>query len=566
MTPEEERALERAVRMGIRNRMRPPRPRSGWPLVVLAVAVVLLFGIALWVAVPWQTRAVDPSDFEAVHALSQRFAARHPSVPGPPERYRTEARAEELDAPRTAAERLTRALALDPDDAEAWLHLVVLSARSQAVPELGPNDAQAVVDAVARTRSSAPLLPAARAWLHLQRDDPAAALGVLGEPTDEEPVDARWARLRATFATGGDLRAAARHLRAAAPAHPEGCEAASRTALSAGDLYEAEATATACLRAGVRRAALHRIRGEVSWLVGQPAAAARAWGEAGLRLHQIAALAASGQLDEAETVLDGELVGTWPTPLAVRAIWLGIQRGDRELVQQARGVVAETEARDPTLRQAWAAAELHLGNAGVAAGILEGLDDRLSLALRATATRSEEDVRAAFLATPTEPAVAALAASVLGPDAWRLVADVDPVVLALQRPLPDVDQPWGILGDTAPTPEGPAWAALLGAEGPVPDEPRPRDWRALHGPPCPSEASPLATAWCLRADPAAATEALTSHSAPGPGRDVLDALLVPGEAGDRALARIQEEQPKLAGLVVERYKRRVRAEGRTTTP
>ena len=175
MTPEDERALEHAARMGIRQRMRPPKPRTGWALVVLAVAVVLLFGLGLWVAVPWQTEPLRPSDREVVHELAQAYLAKHPSVRGPPEAYREEARRIEHAVPRTAAERLTRALALDPDDVSAWLHLVVLSSRSQAVQELGPIQAREVVAAILETRPEATLLPAAQAWLQIQAECPGAA-------------------------------------------------------------------------------------------------------------------------------------------------------------------------------------------------------------------------------------------------------------------------------------------------------------------------------------------------------------------------------------------------------
>ena len=545
------------------------RPTRRYGTAVVVVGLVLAAGAGLWLRTAGPGQGPEGlASSEAVASLAQAYAERHGPSTEASAHHRAEARRLEHSAPRSAAEHLTRALARDPGDSEAWLHLVVLSCRSQAVQELGPVQAEAVVQAVERARSDAPLLPAARAWLALQAGAPEQTLEELGPPEANEPADARWARLRASMELGTHVGEPAAHLLSADPANPEGCGAASRAALADGDWFSAEQRADTCLALGVQASTLHRVKGEVAWVLGEPAAAAASWEQAGLGLHASAALAADGQLDAAWRRWDEAADEVWIPPVAVRGLWLGLQQPDLALVAEARQALAASGMPDPSVRHAWAAGELALGNTQVALGVLDGLTDPLALFLRARATKSPTDVEAAFRANPTEAAVAALAAEVLGDDAWRLVEGEAPLLLHLQRRLPSIDEPWQVFPQTVP--DAAAWRALVGQPGPRPDAGAPLEWwTAAQGraDACPRDASPPTRAWCLRHGGAPRSEALLAEvSAGSAAREILDAVWLEGDETDASLARILDARPALAGLARERYDRRVRAEERSPTP
>ncbi len=160
--------------------MRPGTPRSGWAIIVLAVVLIIFFGLAAWVSLPRNpAQGQRPMDHEAVFAVVTGFQERWPSLPGPPERHRQAAADAGPGRPAAAAEELAKAASLDGNDADTLLQLVILAAREPSVTLLGPVQAQEMVAALAETAPS-DLLPAARAWQALQRGEPEAALAALG--------------------------------------------------------------------------------------------------------------------------------------------------------------------------------------------------------------------------------------------------------------------------------------------------------------------------------------------------------------------------------------------------
>ncbi len=467
--------------------------------------------------------------------------------------------------PRVAADQLGRALAENPDDHGAWLGLVSLAAREGAVQRPGPVQSERLVELIGQLEPHHPELPAARAWLALQRGDVAAARESLGE--DPVTLDARAAALEIAQRLGEDPTASAEALLAVDPGHPEACVAGARSALAAGDLARAASVADRCRRAGARRPELHRVSGEVWWALDRPADAATSWAAAGLSLHAAAAAGLAADpawraraADAVAPVLGPDAV---PNAASAQAIWLGLRADEPSWVGAGVGRLQAATELDPTSRQALAAGLLRTGQAGAARAALEGLDGASAEVLRARALEAQGDpegaLRAAERATtaaPHEP-WAWRARVALDPAAGDLLLARDPLVTALSREVPAVDCPGDLLSPSVPI----AAPAVLAAVAPLrsltatpPADPVAAQWwSARMNRPLPADMEvdvpPRLRAWWARAQSAAPLE-LRDDSLPG---RLLAAWAADPAQADRIAMELVREHPGVAGPLRERY-------------
>ena len=118
--------------------LREPRPQSAghvWAWIVVAVGSVIFLAIALWVIVAGRTDVEQLSDYEEIHAISQRWSERWAQAPGPPEVYRAEAlRAASSGRWDDAATLLAKAIALEPDDSALWMEAICVSVHAGSSP------------------------------------------------------------------------------------------------------------------------------------------------------------------------------------------------------------------------------------------------------------------------------------------------------------------------------------------------------------------------------------------------------------------------------------------------
>lgn len=380
-------------------RMRPQPPGNGWSLVVVATVVVILLGLGTWVGLsPLRTLLSAPSDYEAVHAVGRRMAARWPQAPGPPDRYVAEA-VERIRAgsPAAAARKLGMALALDPNHAEALLRLAMLDARGDAGGLLLPGEADELVSAVRMVSPDSLLLGPASAWRALAAGRPESIRQELGPLADGESPEGLWVRLRAARAQEQPEGRAARALLAAWPGHPEACEDGPREAMRHRALAEAERLAGEC-EAGPARAVAMRVKADVLARTGRPARARIVYTEAGLLPHAAAvALRASLPLTKAEsTALAGP-----GAALAMLQAWEAMAAGDGSLLRIALERIPD--AATPELAVTRAAGWYWLGDFQEAETALQGLAGAHAGILRAAMGLDRTDGAAAELHLPGGP-------------------------------------------------------------------------------------------------------------------------------------------------------------------
>jgi len=539
---------ERRTPAAIRQRMRPAPLGGGWVLVIVATVLVVLFGLGTWVGLaPLQVVLSDPSDHEAVHAIGERFRARWPQAPGPPERYLAEARALQRDGdPAAAARRLAMAIALDPDQSEAFLRLSILDARGEADGLLVPGESDALVAVMDVTDPDAPLLPAARAWRALAAGGPEDAASMTGEGRSEPEL--LWARLRAHRALGQPEGPDARALLESWPGHPEACEDGPRAALRAGDLYEAERLAETC-RAGPAAAIAGRVLADVRRRSGRLDAAREAYASGGLMLHAgRVALSAGLPLTVEERAA---MAGPGPAAAVLQA-WTAMAEGDARLLAMAVERLPEGEA--PELAVTRAAAALWSGDVEVAEQILAGTDGPRAAVLRAQLPgAAAADVAAARTAWPALP------------------GGGDPVATHLLLGASDHAIPTRLLlevgrGIGSPLAEKGLWVPSDARAGTL--------LRWLDGRQLPAASgaggaggdavdAALEVARALEdgRDPGEALERLRAVAPDLVMTDVLEARAAPDATGCRAaLARSSARMPGLAGLDRERYLCAVRSE------
>ena len=336
-----------------RKRMRPRPAGSGWAAVVVAIVLVVLFGLGSWVGLaPLHAVLSDPSDHEAVHVVAERFRARWPQVPGPPERYMADAHAALRDGePAAAARRLAMTIAIDPDHSEALLQLAILDARGEADGLLLEHEGDAIVSAVRAVDPSAGLLDAASAWRLLVAGDPAAVEQALGPVAESEHGESLWARLRARRRMASPEGEPARLLLRVWPGHPEACEDGAREALRSGDLAEAERLAAGCL-SGAAAPIARRVQADVMLRTGRGGMARDAYARAGLHLHA-AGIAVQTGLDLTVAELDA-LAGPGPAAAVLQA-WAAMSAGDAELLEIAVERIPDGPAPERVVTRAAAA-------------------------------------------------------------------------------------------------------------------------------------------------------------------------------------------------------------------
>ncbi len=362
----------------------------------------------------------------------------------------------------------TMAMAAVSGDPEAELAYAVQALRVPVPDRVRPEEARALVAVVAEEAPRGRLVPAARAWAALSREDPVGAMAALGEDTGT--LEGRWARLRALGLLGQDGSAEAEEILKLDPDHEEACEGVARQALAQGDLVAARARAGRCLKAGAGGPALRRILADAADVAGRYEEAARAYEQAGASLHAAAVISQEGLADPGGVVA-AALADPAP-PAALSAVWIALLRGDLGAAEAAGARLDASGMPGPEAALAVAAGRL---GAGDAAGALErtkgaGSAEALTLRARALATLGDDAGGGAAFdeAVRVAPRVIALHrerlawAAARRPEALleiaRAAVGVDPLTLALVRGWRHRDAPWPVL---APSP----WPELSGAAG-----------------------------------------------------------------------------------------------------
>lgn len=232
-----------------RLRMRPPPIKNGWALIVIAVSLVIFMVLAIWFTSSWrQDEESRFTDTEVMHKLAARMQARWPQVPGPPAVYREQAQqAIRLGDTERAQLRTTMSLALDPEDLDAWVQLVILCAEQDCpAGSIDVAESGAILLEVSGSRPEHPQLPVAMGWMALRGGDPARALRSVG--TQPRSLSARLLRLRALgeAATPADGEAVLE----LAPAHGPICRWTAQRVLGEGRAGQAQEILAACVKAG----------------------------------------------------------------------------------------------------------------------------------------------------------------------------------------------------------------------------------------------------------------------------------------------------------------------------
>ena len=233
--------------------MRPPPIKNGWALIVIAVAFVIFMALTLWWTSWWASGGADGTeakitDTEVIHKLAVRMRAQWPQVPGPPGAYRQQAE----EAARTgdisrAHQRTTMALALDPDDLDGWVRLVLLCSRMEASKTaLSVEESGVVLLEVSTLQPDHPDLPVAMGWVAYRKGETQRALSSVG--TQPRGLEGRLLRLRAlgSHATLTDGEAVLE----IAPAHGPVCRWTAKRALDDGLTSRARALLADCVRSG----------------------------------------------------------------------------------------------------------------------------------------------------------------------------------------------------------------------------------------------------------------------------------------------------------------------------
>jgi len=232
-----------------RQRMRPPPIKNGWALIVTAVAVVIFIALTLWFtsSTTGQTTA-RVTDREVIHRLALDLKGDWAQVPGPAHLYVSQAQDSYLRGDQgRALQRIAMSLALDSDNLDAWLQLVILSAATPAARDaISIEQGGAVLLEVGTLRPNHPDLPVAMGWQALREGDPARALSSVG--IQPRRLGGRLLRLQAL---GEDASLAdGQAVLAMAPAHGPTCRWTASAALGADQAHTARAVLDACVLAG----------------------------------------------------------------------------------------------------------------------------------------------------------------------------------------------------------------------------------------------------------------------------------------------------------------------------
>lgn len=469
-----------------RSRPRPGPPKTGWILIVTAVTVVILIGLTLWSIGTWGLGGVEkPADTEEVHALVLEWQDRWAQVPGPSERYRAEAdAAARAGRYLRARDRLTMALALDPDDTDALLQLAILAGRHPQGEILADDELDAVILAVEETLGDHRLLPAARAWRALRQGDAPGALAAVGEAP--ATLAARQARLRALRELDRPALDAAEAVLEYDPGDLEACTLAGRLHAQQGRPWTVLRLLERCRASAPEGAApppsWAATRASSLDVLGRSEAAAAVYAQAGLVVHAVQLRVQEG-LGVAESLR--VRLAEEPDPHRARAeVQLGILAGEAALVARA---VERTEG----LGGEGAVAEVRLGRAmGLAwlgrhaeaveeVGEIEGAAGLVLLARARRAAGDEQGALEALgRALEQEPWVGRLHhvnlawSAEAGPAALEAararVAAVPPLVRLAFMGHADRDLPWpALLPDPLPPLAAAELALLAALEEPV---------------------------------------------------------------------------------------------------
>ena len=364
-------------------------PRVGGAIVGAAVALVAFSGC----------RRAAVARTERADRYLRRPARAAPRGPRP-----------RLNQPRSAAERVEQALALDPDDVDAWALLVasVPSSRTVAGPQAGrgrPRGAGGNRGGRAVDSGRAPGSPSSGATLlgRWTRDRTARPMTWRARG----PGCGRRSRPAPTLWTPPRPCSIGRRV-------TEACAVGPRALARRGDLYRAEQVLQGCLEAGPPSPGLLRAAGDLAWAIRDTAAAAGHWsaagtgcavsvGRAGLPGWAAQAARCSGASTSRPTT------GGRPGRVA------GGRAGGRASVARGRSALLAPARGIPIARTAQAAAALWAGAAGEAVEIVAETDSAASLAIRARALARWGAVRRPTTASEPE----ALPAN---PHLWRLLA------------------------------------------------------------------------------------------------------------------------------------------------
>jgi hypothetical protein len=218
-------------------------------LIVIAVSLVIFMVLAIWFTSNWSKDDETMfTDTEVMHKLAVRMRARWPQVPGPPAVYREQAQqASRLGDTERAQRRTTMSLALDPEDLDGWVRLVILCAEGGRTEcALDVAESGAVLLEISALRPDHPELSVALGWLALRKGDPARALRSVG--TKPRSLTARLLRLRALgeAATLTDGEAVLE----LAPAHGPACRWTAQQALGKGRAGRSREILASCVKAG----------------------------------------------------------------------------------------------------------------------------------------------------------------------------------------------------------------------------------------------------------------------------------------------------------------------------
>ncbi|MGB0640730.1 MAG: hypothetical protein ACPGTU_15435 [Myxococcota bacterium] len=228
------------------------RPRSighVWAWIVIATCSVIFLSITMWV-VSFQRGSNDALvDKEVVHRLAERMVERWPQVPGPSTRYASEAKKAMAKGSGVEAARWsTKALALDPNDAESWILLIVASSQlGFPNPILSNTESASILSAIEETSGPSFSLSIARSWLALHRGEtPKDVVVPDGEVPTLESLLLQW-RISGDAASKQTIE----DILLIAPGHKRACSARVEMARSVGDEGDEKKWVATCSAAGV---------------------------------------------------------------------------------------------------------------------------------------------------------------------------------------------------------------------------------------------------------------------------------------------------------------------------
>lgn len=441
-------------------RMRPEPTLNMWILVVVTVTVVIFLGLIAWYGrFPSFFPIEKPTDRESIHQLAQGWSAQWPQVAGPAQAHRDRAQAALLasDDPEAIKE-LTRALALEPDNIDALL-MLVLASQSGAAGALTPEQQEDVREVVDELEPSHPLVPVVAAWT--ATEGPQAALAALGAPPDP-PLGAlvRMMTLRAEQQDASDAAAAVREV---APGHPIACELVARRQIDRSQAAGALEVLGECAEAGATGAALDRLRADALDRAGLFQEAARLYRDSGLDTHAAAIFIQEGGAGEADIEA---LLPPGPPDAALHLLWWGILSSNADRIARARAELEASSVGGLPFEIAAAAAALAQGEPSAALERLGELEAPQAHALRARALLALGDVEGALGAVeqalalvPWHPRLQLLEVSILeeaDPEAaaGSLTAALGrhPVEVAAYSWFRHRDIPWAALVPTAELP------------------------------------------------------------------------------------------------------------------